>query len=223
MDKYIRVLTILLNTEISEREVQMFRGAVLDIIGKDDDALYSGHESDGSCRQRYPLIQYKRIAGRAAIVCVGRGIEVIMSFLEKNATTLRLGTRVVQTGVIEMSQSETFVQFTNTPVHYDLHAWLALNPENEHRYEQAYGIKERIEILEAVLCGNILSMLKGLDCYIDEKLEVTITDFKERHHDYVKGFPMRSFDVSFAVNIFLPEHLGLGKSASKGHGVINRK
>lgn len=222
MEKHIRTLTILLYSEISEREVQMFRGAVLGVIGTDDNALCSGHEQDGACRQRYPLIQYKSLGGRAAIVCIGQGIDAILPFLESNSETLRLGHREVQAGVLEVSQSDTVVQLTATPVSYRLHAWLAFNPENDRRYEQARGLRQRAEILEAVLCGNILSMLKGLDCYIDGKLEVCITDVKERRPDYVKGFPMRSFDAAFTANILLPQYLGLGKSASKGHGIVTR-
>ena len=223
MPKHIRVLTIIFDAEIAPHEVPLFRGAVIRTIGDDADVLYHNHEGDNAYRQRYPLIQYKRLSGKASIVSIEEGINAIQSFLQSDDATVMLGHREISLTVKEVIQSETVIGLSDTMNCYNIKNWLALNPDNVKKYRRASGIKERAELLEQVLTGNILSMCKGQDYYLEDELQVSITDYKERKSEYVKGMQMLSFDAEFKSNILLPQYIGLGKYASKGHGVITKK
>ena len=53
--------------------------------------LFHNHEPDERLRYRYPLIQYKRIHRKAAIICVGVGVSAFG--LHQISTTIRIKTR----------------------------------------------------------------------------------------------------------------------------------
>ena len=95
-DRYIRVLTVYYDTEISNKEIPFFRGAVLKSLGDKADLLFHNHVGEDKFRYAYPCIQYKRLGGKAAIVCVEEGVDVIGQFLAEFDGTLTLGNREVR-------------------------------------------------------------------------------------------------------------------------------
>ena len=74
--------------------------------------------------------------------------------------------------------------------------------------------------LEGILTRNIISMMKGLKISFDHKIIVSITKFKiiqvTAHQNKFVGIY-----ADFGINVVLPEYLGLGKSVTKGFGVIH--
>ena len=223
MNKHLKILALTFKDHVSPHEISLFRGAVIASIDDNVDVLYHNHSGDESFRQRYPLIQYKSLGGRGAIVCVEEGIAAISQFLQSDVRTLSLGQREISAEILEVMQSETVMQLAEDLSIYTIHNWLALNPDNLRRYKKAEGISERIAILEDILKGNILSMCKGIGVYLDDELKVAITDIHEHRSEYVKGRPLMSFDACFKSNIILPNYIGLGKYASKGYGIITKR
>ena len=68
MRKYIRTLTVQFDANILYKEIPLFRGAVLKSMGDNADLLYHNHTGENTFRYSYPLIQYKRLGGKAARV-----------------------------------------------------------------------------------------------------------------------------------------------------------
>ena len=64
---YTNILTIKFSNHISKEEIPLFRGAVISTL-EQNNILFHNHNDDNSLRYSYPLIQYKRIGGCAAIV-----------------------------------------------------------------------------------------------------------------------------------------------------------
>ncbi|MCY6354835.1 CRISPR-associated endonuclease Cas6 [Clostridium sp. ZS2-4] len=66
--------------------------------------------------------------------------------------------------------------------------------------------------------GNILSMAKGLDYTVDDKIYVWLNvkeiDIK------LKGIGMKGFVGSFKTNFKIPNYLGIEKSVSRGFGAV---
>lgn len=50
MEKYIRTLIVFYDTEISHKEIPLFRGAVLKRLGDKADVLYHNHTRDDTFR-----------------------------------------------------------------------------------------------------------------------------------------------------------------------------
>ncbi len=89
----INILTIQFANEIPQYEIPLFRGAIIHSLGNKS-ILFHNHEGK-NFRYSYPLVQYKRIEGKAAIVCIGKGGENIHELLSTGTTQLRIGEKGV--------------------------------------------------------------------------------------------------------------------------------
>lgn len=220
--KHIKVLTLRFNTAIANWEIPLFRGAVLNAIGSDVDILFHNHAEDDRFRYSYPLIQYKRLGGKAAIVCVEEGVDSIGQFLMAQQPDVVLGERTAKLEMESVRPQNVLMQTWQSSFDYRLQHWLALNSENYRRYQELDSLSERIALLESILKGNLLSMCKGLGIYLSEELKVSITRLNEPRLVKVKGVRVMSFDVDFRSNLSLPDGIGIGKNASLGYGTVLR-
>lgn len=218
----VRTIVVKLTTEIKHCEIPLFRGAVNAILEKNHSILFHNHINDGY-RYSYPLIQYKRIGGKAAIVCFGEGTEAIGEFFERSEYVIHIGNREVETEVDVIEAKRTLVQVWNEEFRYVVRKWLPLSSENYAAFRQLNGIREQSAFLEKILVGNILSFCKGLDITIDQEIKCVITNILGTRSYIYKGVKMMGFDVEFSTNVSLPDYLGLGKGVSLGFGTLKSK
>ena len=104
---------------------------------------------------------------------------------------------------------------------YHISRWLPLNSKNYQQYQNTEGLVEKIALLENILKGNLLSMLKGLDIHLEQELIVKITQLSEPYILYNKGIGMTAFNADFKCNLTIPNHVGIGKNASIGYGIVH--
>lgn len=222
----INVLTITFNNEIKPHEVPLFRGAVINALNEKQ-VLFHNHVGDDGFRYRYPLIQYKRLGGKAAIVCVGEGTQAIGEFFASGNFNVMIGERNEQLQLERTEPRRCNIQVWEQMFRYRLRRWLPLNGENYKKYVACESLAERCQLLESILCGNILSMGKGLGVDFDKQVKCSITELQDPYQVTVKGVKMMCFNVDFACNVSLPANVGLGKHASLNHGtvypIINKK
>lgn len=223
MAKYIRTLTVAYDTVISYKEIPLFRGAVLNSMGDRANLLYHNHTGKNTFRYSYPLIQYKRIGGKASVVCIEEGADVIGQFLSEAIESVRIGEREAHCSTERLSPAKILVQTWKSTFSYQIYRWLPLNKANYLKYKEAEGMIDKLSILENILKGNILSMLKGLDIFLEDELVVKITNLSEPYILHNKGVGLMAFNADFNCNLSIPDNIGLGKNASIGYGVIRRK
>lgn len=219
----IPIKTIFLDSEISLQEVPYFRGAIIDAISEQSSPLFHNHLSKDALRYSYPLVQYKRILGKAAVLCLGEACESSDLLHTLNGKELLLGNRkrVFRT---ESFVSESFLlEVSDLISSYEISNWIALNSQNFERYKNLSSLTEKIQFLESILTGNILSFAKGLGVSIQNEIKCTITDIPSSKIVTVKGNQVTAFDVRFMTNVSLPQYIGLGKNVSFGFGVITCK
>ena len=87
-----KILVVKFANMIRDEEVPLFRGAVVNTM-ENPNVLFHNHNSDGTLRFDYPLIQYKCLGGVAAIVCVNKGTEVIGQFFASCNFNVQIGNR----------------------------------------------------------------------------------------------------------------------------------
>ncbi len=217
----IKELKIVFNQEITLNEIPLFRGAVINSLDKKD-VLFHNHDGDG-LRYSYPLIQYKRIGGRAAIVCVGDGTEAIGEFFASGNFDVSIGEREVSLKVDSVDARRVPVQVWDSLSAYRIRKWLPLNKENYDRFVGMDGLAEKYALLEQLMTGNILSFAKGIGIHFDERVECRITEVSAPLPIYYKGVKFMGFDAVFKTNVSLPDYIGLGKGVSMGMGMVKRK
>ena len=220
MAKHIRILTVIFDAEIKYKEIPLFRGAVLNSMGDKADLLYHNHTGATTVRYSYPLIQYKCLGGKAAIVCVAEGADVIGQYFSESTDTIRIGEREIACAVNRISPVKIMVRTWNSMFKYRIIRWLPLNTKNYHIYRMTDDENERKALLETVLRGNLLSMLKGLDIHLEDELLVKITNLEDPYILYNKGIGMMAFNADFSCNLSIPNNVGIGKNASIGFGVV---
>jgi hypothetical protein len=174
------------------------------------------HHSDSS--YHYPLIQYKRVNGKLSVM----GIEQFADIVYDSMVNLDHITTERQKILLNNIELKNTIYHPKQELkkYKFLSPWIALNEKNYPIYKSLRKDGQKI-FLEKILVGNILSMLKGLNIFIDFKIIVTIKNFKTvtttAHQNKFAGF-----FCQWESNLILPDYLGLGKSVSKGFGVVTR-
>jgi hypothetical protein len=97
---------------------------------------------------------------------------------------------------------------------------LALNNTNYQKYSSLRG-DSKLKFLEKILIGNILSTSKGLNYTVEEEIKTSLI-YTRQVRNKLKGTTVLAFEGAFEVNFELPELFGLGKSVSRGFGVVQR-
>ena len=223
MNQLHKIPTLLIRfaNEISSAELPLFRGA---IISKVPASLTLFHNHlDSGFRYRYPLIQYKRLQDKAAILCMGEGTEAIGSFFASADFDLLIGDRQAHFEIANMQAHQWLLQPWENTFHYTLRHWLPFNSANYATYQQLEGIVARMQMLEWILVGNILSMCTGLGVHIEDEVKCTITQILNEDVYIYKGVKMQGYSIAFSSNMYLPNSIGLGKGVSHGFGVVKQK
>lgn len=218
--KNVSICIVLFDGTISEREIPSFRGAIIALSG--NNPMFHNHSEESGDIFRYPKVQYKIMGGCPALVGVAEGADVLKSmFIPGAQHTFRIG-RAVRDFTVKGIQSGSFSPEFRDAARYRIHAWLPLNSENYDAYMQSDSLIARVEKLNAILVGNVLSLYKGLDIFLEQEVKATIIDLTPRVVTF-KGVRMQAFDSDVQLNITLPEGCGLGKGVSHGFGVITSR
>lgn len=219
--KTIRLLTVSFNIELEHNEINHFRGAVIKTTkGKND--LFHNHSPNGTI-YRYPLIQYKRLNKKAALLCIEEGIEGLQDFFAATNWKLDIGDRQQPVKVENLRVRQHRIGVWEKPFRYTLSRWLPLNQDNYKKYHQLEDFGQKIALLEKILLANILSFLQGIDLYVEEKIEIKIKHILNQRLENYKGQEMESFSLRFETNVSLPNYIGLGKGSSSGFGVVKEE
>ena len=218
--KKIKYLQILFKEEITIDELPKFRGAVIDAASTDK-ILFHNHLGD-QFRYSYPLIQYKRLGKKAALVCLEQGTEEIYAFFSRPNQYLRIGEREIQCQIDRLILREINLQVTDYSLHYRIERWLAVKDDNFRAFSLLKTEREKKDFLEKMMIGNILSMAKGLGWFIDKPIEVKIAHILRQRNLLYKETLLTGFDVEFSCNVFLPDFIGLGKSPAMGFGIVRK-
>ena len=220
MQNDIHILVIRFKNEISLLEIPFFRGAFLHALHGEANVLFHNHVDESSFRYSYPLIQYKRIQGKAAIVCLKEGTEAIGQFFSEGTFTFNIGNRYVKMELGSVLPRKCLVQTWNSMFKYRIRRWLPLNSENYQRYKAMEGISEKISFLESILIANLLSFSKGIGVYVEKEIQCKLTSLHDPFLVKNKGIKLMAFDIEFVTNMSLPDYIGIGKNASIGYGVV---
>ena len=216
----IKTLILQFANELSTNDITKFRGAVIASL-KEKNILYHNHIED-RFRYAYPLIQYKRIHQKAAIVCIGDGVKAIHELFASDNFLFKIGEKETEMKMDNVKVYDNEISIFDTIQYYRIRNWLPLNSENYAKFQNADSLVERIQILERILAGNMLSFLKGIDIHLEEQMELHITSILDQRPAIYKRVKLMSFDIEFKTNLYLHQYIGIGKNASVGFGTLTK-
>lgn len=216
--KKIPVLVVRFKNDISFAEIPLFRGAVISKVPSSL-TLFHNHIDEG-LRYHYPLIQYKRVSGKAVIVCVGEGTEEIGDFFASSDFDLQIGKRQEKFVLENVIADKWLLQTWENTFSYTVRKWLPFNSDNYTAYRQMKGVVERTQLLERIFTGNILSMCSGLGLHLEQPVRCKLTEILDGQICCFKGVKMQALDVSLMTNVSLHDYISIGKAASHGFGMV---
>lgn len=216
----IKKFVVIFDFEIEKRQVPAFRASVIEKVGREN-VLFHNH-LEHQFFYGYPLIQYKSIQRNPTIVCINQGSEEILKFFEQTDWDLLIHGKKVKTQIKNIGFEYFQCGFSIKPVRYQISNWFALNETNFSKFIAISDDIGRISFLERVLTGNILSFAKGIQWNVDGQIKIMIPKLREGRLFSFKDHQMVGFDLNFVTNMILPDFIGLGKSVSRGFGLIRR-
>ncbi len=209
------------NVRLRPGQIHKFRGFVGNLF-KEHDLIHNHDLSTGKSIYRYPLIQFKLVDNTPAIISItDRAVEVFGDIFMKLDKIVIDGFEIP---VFEKDLKIEDVEFgfgAETFMYEFLSPWIGLNQTNFEKYNQAAGEGKK-QLLKQIMTGNILSMSKSLNYWLGEDQKIRIAlQLKEKPVN-LKGKGMIGFTGIFKANFILPDHLGIGKSVSRGFGTVRR-
>jgi hypothetical protein len=182
--------------------------------------LLHNHNENGVVYS-YPLIQYKFIDGKFSMIGINDGVDTLMSIISKiNVFELDYKSVKVIKKNIEVWEDEVKVG-KSFKIYRFKTPYFALNQKNFKVYKKLDTFEDKKEFLDRIMVGNILSFLKGIGIWCEDKISVDLfldnvklLEFKNQKVVGIRG--------EFASNIYLPKYIGLGKSTALGNGVVAR-
>lgn len=217
----LRLLKVVFDLPLQPWQITVFRGAVIAAL-PGESPLFHNHTTDGF-RYAYPLVQYKTIGGKAAIICLGEGVEAIQHFFAAQQWSLDLAGEQHQVRIAEMVMKPYQLQVWNKTFQYQIRQWIALNQKSYKEYQAFKDELSRKRYLETKLVGNILSFAKGVGWKVGHTINCHFHPSLKSNTVMVKGVRLMTFTGQFTSNVFLPSHLGLGNKVSFGFGVVHQK
>ncbi|MCW4018969.1 MAG: CRISPR-associated endonuclease Cas6 [Candidatus Bathyarchaeota archaeon] len=207
---------ILTSSKLIPNNPEKFRG---DIASKHlNNPLFHQHLQNSKLAYRYPLIHYLIIRGNAIIFGLQAGAdEVSRLFSELDDITIGAEKYPILNKQLNI-KAHIFTVTDSQKQYYFVTPWLALNNTNYLNYKDA-NWTARKQLLSRVLTGNILSAAKGLGIKIGKKLFAEIESVKPVNCN-IKGSPLIGFYGQFKINFDMPPLFSIGKSVSRGFGVI---
>lgn len=222
MKESLRILTIHFNNIIARSDLGRFRGAIIKVVGQENGLLFHNHNGE-KFRYAYPLIQYKRIRQKAAIVCIGEGTEEIGKLFSACDFDIQIGERSEHLEIASVKADKVLVQVWEDMFTYRIRKWLPLNQENYEEFQKLESLVEKYAMLENIMVGNILSFGRGVEVVFENQVVCKITEMLDEKLIIYKGVKMMAFDVEFKSNVSLPDFIGLGKGVSLGMGMVVKK
>ncbi|RLD55829.1 MAG: DNA repair protein [Bacteroidetes bacterium] len=202
--------------KLQTRDAHKLRGYFGNVF-KEYSPLLHNHFDDGKNRYGYPLVQYKIIKNTPMLMGLGDGAKLLVDLFLKiknidiDGNNHEVFSKNIENKIIDMSEAGQLYEYNFETL------WMALNENNYKKYLKAPK-EEKEKLLTTILIGNILSFYKGIGFWTKEKILVKpkltakTTRFKDQD--------MVAFSGTFTSNAKLPDHIGIGKSVSRGFGTI---
>lgn len=197
----------------TQRDVEKFRGYIAGCF--EEEVLLHNHEGDYEFRYKFPLVQYKLIGGKLGIIAYEEGVE-LLNRIYQQVDSFQLGQREIPVKDKELKLKDFKFEVQETLYRYTLVTpWIAINQQNYSRYKAGeFDLNRQMQ-------NNLLSNFKDVGITVTEKIMCSgeFTPVKV----ILKDTSLIAFKGEFVSNVYIPNHMGVGKRKSIGYGTILHK
>jgi hypothetical protein len=204
--------------KLNKNQIPFFRGAVAGQF-KQFDMLHN-HSEDGRVIYRYAAVQFKTDKKKPLIYAVGRRAIEIFKPIFLNIEKINLNGREYNTIQKEFIIKNENTGIVNEQVVYNFKsAWIALNQVNYLKYK-TLSAEEKRSMLKRIAVNNIIGFSKYIQYTVPEKIFIELK--LKPISVMLKGEKMIGFTGFIKTNFLLPDGIGIGKSISRGYGIVEK-
>ncbi len=213
------IILVFEGNEIRNSDIPKFRRYISRKYPNYD--IIHNHLKDGSFRYSYPLIQFKTIDHKPAIIGINEGIELLKKvFMEIEDIKIGDQRKVINEKSIllkeeEFGTADDFIDYSF------LSPWMSLNQENYNKYNRMNKY-DQMAFLKHILRENLKTISKGFGYTIPHIDEVRVDGKFIRKIVNFKNIKMLCFTGNFITNFYIPEFLGVGKQVARGFGMVRK-
>ena len=198
---------------IQHIELQAFKAAIL-----------QGLQTQNLPAEHYPLLQFKTRYSHGRLepmlMVIGQKIAALQQLINAESRFIRFGQR---TEALDISYFKplTFEMRTDQGFHtYNLFKYHAFNQENYQTFRGLSDSKAQLVFLEELLRGHLETFVKGVGWMPDPPIIVKNLQLKQQDILHCPEYKPHCFDLRFRTNLWIPEHIGLGRRVSLGFGTL---
>ena len=217
----IQIVTISFpEIRLQARDAHKLRG-YFGTLFKEYSPLLHNHLEGGELRYAYPLVQYKVIDDVPTLLGLGEGAALMVQlFLE--IKELDIDGKVYPIYAKNIAAENAVIGISNKLNTYRFDAlWMALNQENYSKFKR-YNKEEKQDQLNSIAVRNILSFLKGFGLHLSQENRILVDAQVSEYETNFKNTTMSAFKGKLVTNALLPNFIGIGKSVSRGFGVLRK-
>lgn len=216
----LKIAFLLFENFIYNSEVYYFRAAIIEYTRRNI-PLFHNHDFGTKSEIKYPLIQYKTVFKRAAIIGISDGAFLLQKHIPPTMNLL-IGRRNLKFVQRELNIHNVTVEISPSWHYYSLLSYLPFNQENYMNYLQENNIPDKIQMVEVLIKNHIVSFIDGAGFRIDSPIDIELLEVVDEKKLLYKGIRFLAFDLKFRSNLLIPDFIGIGKGVSVGFGKIMR-
>lgn len=217
--KTVHICELRFQLPLSAAQIPQWRGAVAASAGWGQHHL---HNHRGAAKDhywhRYPLIQYRSVAGQAGIWAMGDGVEMLRAW--KRPAVIRLGRWKQRLEMEEWRERRVVLRMSAGWRRYRVRRYLALNAVNHREWLRLSDAAAQRALLGKNLVGHLLGFAGAAGYRLPERLEMRVLRVEGVCGVWIHGHERVLVDVVFETNVCLPEGVALGRSVAFGFGVV---
>ncbi|MBU0992177.1 MAG: DNA repair protein [Proteobacteria bacterium] len=213
---------MLSNINLKPHQIHKLRGFIGNLF-IDHDLIHNHNPETGKHIYRYPLIQFKLIGKMPAIIALSEKAVCVFAEIFMKLNEIKIDNTIIPVHEKDLKVEDAPFGYTEETFMYEfMSPWIGLNQFNYKRYADNSHSEEKQNLLKQAMTGNVLSMAKGLEYWLEEDQRIKLDlNLKEKPVN-LKGKSMIGFTGRFKVNFMIPDYLGLGKSVSRGFGGVRK-
>lgn len=217
----MQILTLKLDMPLHPGDISGFRAAIVELVGREHEVFHNHDNSQQKdhFHRGYPRIQYKVRGGKATIVAMAEGADLIKQYLlPKLPEQLTFAKKQHSIKGYEVHNQSYEWRVQSDPVQYGIVHWLALNVANYEAWKKAQDEGIQRHILNRAITGHLRSFARAIAFPYEEIITGEVLEVHRTKKMSWHGQAFVGFNAIISTNLILPRHIGLGRLTAFGFG-----
>jgi len=215
MPQALEYLQVKFSPEVNSHELQFFRDAIVDEMGRLNEL-----EIRFRISKRYPRIQFKRIGKNPAVQVFGPELPYFEELLERLPNPIALANREVHFSVLSVERLRFDSEPIAKPRLYRLSTWVPISHVFAPELEYLAAEEDRNLFLRNQLRHDLQALFEVAGLEFPQEASLRLLSLQEEKTIQIMRRKHKNFNVEFEFAHSLPNWFSLGHFADLGYGMV---